>query len=170
MFGIINPPNAWNQPSSAAMMMPELAKGNPSTQAAWSYASNVTANETAAAGWGDSIDLGKMPEWAQSYAAENIAYTKSFLAMNPETISQGTVDLTPLASNPIMIPTDVAAAARLSTDNTTSTPSDGGSSTSSGAPEATNAAAASKSNGAGALSSSRVAVALVAIAAAFFAL
>lgn len=173
MFGVINPPNAWQQPSSAGMMMSSLANQYSSTKAAMSYASNATSSQPYAASWGMGIDMSQMPSWAQSYAAENIAFTQSFLAMNPETMNaQGVVDLSPLANNAIMMPTDVAAAARQNDAQSSSTPS-----SSSAAASSTTAAAAastssgsSSSNGAGALSSPRVAVALVAVAAAFFAL
>jgi len=172
MFGIINPPNAFGQPGSAAMMMPSLASQNPSTQAAMQYASNCTASQPMAAGWGTSMDMSKMPSWAQSYAAENIMYTQSFLAMNPEVMSNNGVDLAPLATNPIMIPTDVASAVRASTGYGSSTDSSSSAAASPSSSSTSSSSAASKggSNGAGALSSPRVAVALVAVAAAFFAL
>ena len=179
MFGIINPPSVYNNANSSSMMMPSLASQYPSTQAAMSYASNVTANQSSAAMWGSNINMGNMPGWAQSYAAENILFTQSFLAMNPETMSSdGTVDLSALGSNAIMLPTDVAAAARANNvDDSTSSSSSGAYPTGSSAatsstPSASAAGDSSKSssNGAGALSSPRVAVALVAVVAAFFAL
>lgn len=175
MFGIINPPSAYNNPGSASMMMPSIASQYPSTQAAMSYASNVTANSTSASMWGMNVDMSGLPSWSQSYAAENILFTQSFLAMNPETLkSDGSVDLSPLGSNAIMLPSDVAAAARSSNDSTPSSAAyPAASSTSSSAsPSSTAAGDSSKNstNGAGALSSSRAAVALVAVAAAFFAL
>ncbi|KAH9066405.1 hypothetical protein EDB87DRAFT_1554455 [Lactarius vividus] len=168
MFGIINPPNAYQQPGSASNMMPSLASQNPSTQAGWSYASNATSNNTAAGNWGMNLDMSKMPDWSMPYMAENILFTRSFLAMNPESMTQdGSVDLSPLANNAVMIPTDVAAAARLNNAES-STPS----STSSGVSSTPSSASSSsgKTNGAGALASPRVAVALVAVVAAFFAL
>jgi plastocyanin len=178
MFGIINPPSVFNNAGSASMMMPSLASQYPSTQAAMSYAANMTANQTSASMWGSNIDLSNVPSWAQSYAAENILYTQSFLAMNPESLAaDGSVDLSPLGSNAIMLPTDVAAAARANNDDATTSSSAAGypaaSSTASGStPSSTAAGDSSKSStsGAGALSSPRVAVALVAVVAAFFAL
>jgi plastocyanin len=169
MFGIINPPNAWGQPSCASSMMPAIASQNPSSQAAVSYMNNATSSSPAAASWGNGIDMKSMPQWAQSYAVENIAYTKSFLAMNPETISQsGAIDFSPLANNAIMMPTDVAAAVRASGSGSNMTSS---ASASSSSASSTSAPAQNGSkNGAGALSSPRVAVALVAVAAACFAL
>lgn len=170
MFGIINPPNAFGQPSSAGMMMPTLAGQNPSTEAAMQYASNCTASQPMAAAWGTSMDMSKMPSWAASYAAENIMYTQSFLAMNPEVMSDKGVDLAPLASNPIMIPTDVASAVRLSNGDGSSSSSSSAAAEPSSSTSSNSAASKGGSNGAGALSSPRVAVALVAVAAAFFAL
>jgi len=175
MFGIINPPNAFGQPGSAAMMMPSLAMQYPSTQAAMTYASNCTASKPMAAAWGTGIDMSGMPSWAQSYAAENIMFTQSFLAMNSEVMSStGAVDLAPLASNPIMMPTDVANQVRLSSSDGYGSPN-ASSSSAAASPSASSASAngaASKGgkNGAAALSSPRVAVALVAVAAVFFAL
>lgn len=144
-----------------------------------SYSTNVTSSQPAAAAWGDNIDLSGVPQWAQSYTAENILFTRAFAGMNPDTItSDGAIDLSSLGSNPVMVPTDVAAAAR-------SNDADSSSSTSSaGYPAATSAASSSpqpstsaigasangSTSGAGALSSPRVAVALVAVVAAFFAL
>ncbi|KAH9001044.1 hypothetical protein EDB92DRAFT_1787954 [Lactarius akahatsu] len=168
MFGIINPPNAYQQPGSASNMMPSIASKNPSTQAGWSYASNATSNNTAAGNWGMNLDMSKMPDWSMPYMAENILFTRSFLAMNPESMTQdGSVDLSPLANNAVMLPTDVAAAARLN-NAASGTPS----STSSGASSTPSSASSSSggSNGAGALASPRVGVALVAVVAAFFAL
>ncbi|KAH8980959.1 hypothetical protein EDB86DRAFT_2978267 [Lactarius hatsudake] len=168
MFGIINPPNAFQQPGSASNMMPSIASQNPSTQAGWSYASNATSNNTAAGNWGMNLDMSKMPDWSMPYMAENILYTRSFLAMNPESMGQdGSVDLSPLANNAVMLPTDVAAAAHLN-----NAASGNSTSTSSGASSTPTSASSSSggSNGAGALASPRVAVALVAVVVAFFAL
>jgi len=177
MFGIINPPSVYNNPSSASMMMPSLAGQYPSTQAGMSYASNITANQSAAATWGGNIDMNGVPSWAQSYMAENILYTQSFLGMNPETLnSDGSVDLGPLGSNAIMLPTDVATAARANNEDDSTSSSaayPAASSTASSAsatPSAAGDTSKSSSNGAGALSSPRAAVALVAVVAAFFAL
>jgi len=173
MFGIINPPNALGQNGSAAMMMPSLASQYPSTEAGMTYAQNMTSGHVAAAAWGSGMDLSTLPPWSQSYAAENILFFRSFLSVNPETISDdGKVDLSSLSTNPVMFPIDVAAAARLSDGSSPSSSSSAAApeSTSSGGSETPDAASSGGSNGAGALSSPRVAVALVAVAAAFFAL
>jgi len=170
MFGIINPPNAYQQPQSASNMMASLASQNPSTQAAWTYASNVTSNNTVASNWGMNIDMSQMPSWSQSYVAENIMYTQAFISMNPETVSQngGNIDLAPLSNSSVMLPTDVAAAARQNNAQSGSPASSAAPSSASATPST--AASGGLKSGAGALASPRVAVALVAVVAAFFAL
>jgi plastocyanin len=173
MFGIINPPNAFQQPSSASNMMSSLASQNPSTQAAWSYTNNVTANNTAASNWGMNIDMSKMPSWSQPYMAENIMYTQAFIAMNPETVSPdgANINFAPLSNNSVMLPTDVAAASRQNNAQagTPSSPATSSSASATPSTAASNASGGLKS-GASALASPRVVVALVAVAAAIFAL
>ena len=172
MFGIINPPNAYMQPGSVSMMMPSIAGKYPSTQAAMSYASNATANQSYAASWGMNMDMSGMPDWSQQYMAENVLYTRAFLGMNSETVgSDGSIDLSALGSNAVMIPTDVAAAMSSNNgDSSYGSPATSSASSAASSPSASPVGASSKSNGAGVLSSPRVAVALVAVAAAFFAL
>jgi hypothetical protein len=178
MFGIINAPNAYMSNTSVGMMMPSLAGQYPSTQAAMSYTSNVTANSSTAASWGMNMDMSGMPSWSQQYAAENVLFTRAVLGMNPETLSaDGSVDFSNIGSTPLMVPTDVAASmSSNNADNSTGSygyGSSGTSSTSSSASPSSSAvggSSKSSSSGAGALSSPRVAVALVAVAAAFFAL
>jgi hypothetical protein len=179
MFGIINPPNAYMGPSSAGMMVSSLAGQNNATQAAMSYTNNVTANQTNASMWGMNIDMSGMANWSQSYTADNVLFTRAFLAMNPETMqSDGSVDLSGLATNPVMVPTDVAAAMYPSNGGDNSTSSSGYGSPASSSPSSAAASASSSavggskasSSGAGALSSPRVAVALVAVLAASLAL
>jgi len=175
MFGIINPPSAYMQSGSASMMLPSLASQYPSTQAAMSYTANLTASQPSAGSWGSNIDMSGMPGWSQQYAADNVLYTQAVMAMNPDMItSGGSIDLSSIGSNPIMLPTDVAAAASNNADNSTSSygspaPATSSSASSASSPSASPVSASSK-NGAGVLSSPRVAVALVAVAAAFFAL
>jgi activator of HSP90 ATPase len=175
MFGIINPPNAYMQSTSVGMMMPSLAGQYPSTQAAMSYTSNVTANQSSAATWGMNIDMSSMPSWSQQYTAENVLFTRAFLGMNPETLSSdGSVDLSTMGSSAVMVPTDVAASmnnAGNSTSSSYGSPSSSSASSSASSAAASAVGGSSKStNGAGVISSPRVAVALVAVVAAFFAL
>jgi hypothetical protein len=169
MFGIINPPNAYQAASS---MMPSLAAQYPSTMAAMSYTANLTMNNTVASTWGMNTNMSGMPDWAMPYMAENIAYSQAFIAMNQDVVtSDGNIDLGKMGSNPMMLPADVAAASRqnnaVSSNSSSSTTSS--SSTASATPSSAAASGGLKS-GASALASPRVAVALVAVAAAFFAL
>lgn len=168
MFGIINPPSAYQQPGSVSNMMPTLASQYPSTNASWSYTSNITANNSAAANWGMNIDMGQMPNWTMQYMAENVLYSRLFLAENPETISpDGTVDLSPLANNAITVPMDIAA----NTQNNAQSGTPSSSPTSSGAtPTPSGGTSGALKSGASALDSPRIVVALVAVAVAIFAL
>ena len=127
------------------------------------YMMNATSNNTGAAMWGSGLDMSSMANWTQSYMAENVAYTRSFLAMNPGSLSaSGSVDMSSYGSGNLQWPNDVAAAVRSGSSSASS---------SSASPSSTSAPSNNGSkNGAGALSSPRVAVALVAIVAAFFAL
>lgn len=151
-------------------MMSPLASQNPSTQAALTYSSNVTMNNTVASNWGSSMDMNAVPGWAQSYMMENIMYTRNMIAMNPEVVSpNGNIDLSLLSNNPMMIPTDVAAAARQNNAES-STPSSSATSSTASPTPSSGAASGGLKSGASALASPRVAVALVAVAAAFFAL
>jgi len=154
------------------MMMPSLAGQYNSTQAAMSYTSNVTANSSSAASWGMNMDMSGMPSGSQQYMAENVLYTRAVLGMNPETLtSDGAVDLSGMSSTPLMIPTDVAASVNNADSGSYGSPASSSTSSAASSPSTSAVGGSSKStNGAGALSSPRVAVALVAVVAAFFAL
>jgi len=168
MFGIINPPNAYQQPGSLSNMMPTLASMYPSTNASWAYSSNFTANNSVAANWGMNIDMSKMPNWTMPYIAENAMYSRVSLASNPSTISEdGTISLSSLSNGTMIVPADFAAAARQNNAGYGSPPS---SSTSSSVAASPTSASGALKNGAGALASPRIVVALVAVAAAAFAL
>jgi len=170
LFGIVNPPSAY---MAASTMMPSLASKYPSVEAGMSYANNATSNQSTAASWGMNIKMDGMPDWAQQYAAENVLYTRAFLGANPNTIKEdGSIDFAALSTTGgAMVPMDVAAA--MSLNNADNSQGSYGSPASSSAPSASATAVGGSSkstNGAGALSSPRVAVAFVALAAAFFAL
>ncbi|KAG6832380.1 hypothetical protein H0H92_002648 [Tricholoma furcatifolium] len=107
MFGIINPPSAFGSATSVAASM----QANPDVAAYSSYTSQQTANNLAASKWGDNIDLSGLPDWAHTAVAENVLYTRNFLAANAEVLqADGTVDLSAAGSTPLMIPQDVGAA------------------------------------------------------------
>jgi plastocyanin len=172
MFGIINPPNANGAPTSAASMMPSMM--NDSTMAAMaSYTNMKTANNSMAAGWGSSMDMSQMPTWAQPYMAQNIMYTRAFLATNPEVMnSDGSVNLGNAGGNPMVIPMDVAHPL----DNAGSSPSPSSSipsatsTAASSTASASAAAAITKANGGQSLGSSSFLVGVVAVLATFLAI
>jgi len=172
MFGVINPSSSFGSPSSFAGMVQNLSATNPDVATYAALTKQGTANNTAAAGWGSNIDLAGLPEWSHSFVAENILFTRNFLASNPETLKDnGVIDLGTSQSTPLMIPQDVAAAL-----NTATPASNAASSPNSAAPAATSATAtstataASQNNGAGSLTSPRALVGLVVVIATFFAL
>ncbi|KAG6911495.1 hypothetical protein DXG01_014569 [Tephrocybe rancida] len=110
MFGIINPPSAFGSVSSVSGSMQSLAASNPDVAAYSSYTSKQTSQSLAASKWGGNIDLAALPDWAHAVAAENVLYTRNFLASNAEVLKDdGTVDLGASAT-PLMIPQDVGAA------------------------------------------------------------
>jgi plastocyanin len=164
MFGIINPPNALGSPMSVSGMMQSIAANNSDVAAYATYTDMQTSSNSGAAKWGGNIDLSTLPEWSHSLVAENVLYTRNFLAANPETLqSDGSVDLSAAGSTPLMIPQDLSAAlaansASTSAASTAATPSASTSSPAvSGAANAENA-----KSGAMSVSSPKVVVGLVA--------
>lgn len=170
MFGIINPPSAFGQPTSFSSMIQPMGAQNPDMAAYTSYTSQQTANNTAASKWGGNINLAALPDWAQSIAAENVLYTRNFLAQNAEVLKDdGSVDLSSATSTPLMIPQDVGAAlSNAAAAPSSPSPAASSAPASSAAPSA--AANAQSSNGAGSLASPKALVAFVAVLATFFAL
>lgn len=166
-----NPPNAFSGPSSVGSMMPLIASNNSATSASLAYTNMVTANNSGAANWGSSMDMSQMPDWSHSLMAENVLYTRAFLASNPEILKDdGTIDMSAVGSNPLMLPKDVAAAS----NNAASSPSAAGSSVAASSASASSAASTSSAtpasnatkSGAGMVTASRVAVALISVFAA----
>jgi len=171
MFGIINPPSAMNAPTSVSGMMSSLTSNNADMSAYAAYTTKMTANAGQAAKWGGNIDMASLPDWSHQYVAENVLYTRNFLASNSEVLkNDGFMDLSTSGSTPLMIPQDIsvalsnAAAPPPPSSSATTAPS----STSSPAPSGVNQNASN--NGAGSLSSSRVLVGLFVAASAFLAL
>src|SRR5882762_4651903 len=79
-----NAPSAPGGMMSAGSMIPQMAANDSNVAAAYNYTQSMTANNTGAANWGSTIDMSVMPAWSHSFVAENIMYTRSFLAANPE--------------------------------------------------------------------------------------
>lgn len=175
MFGIINPPNAIGSPTSVSGMMSSLTSNNSDISAYASVSSKMCAGNSVASKWGGGIDMGKLPDWSHQYVAENVLYTRNFLASNKDvTRDDGSVDLSSAATNPLMFPQDISTAlnnAGSSSAATSASAAASGSSTASASSSAASSSstAASSTNGANSLTSS-TAMGLVAALAVFLAL
>lgn len=117
--------------------------------------------------------MASLPDWSHSLVAENVLFTRNFLAQNEEVIKDdGSIDLSAAGTTPLMIPMDVSAAlnnAGAASAPSSSAPAPTASSTD--APATTGASEnLSNSNGASSLASPRALVALAAVVATFFAL
>jgi hypothetical protein len=123
MFGIINPVALPGAQTSVSNMMSTLISNNSDLAAYATYTSQQTAGNPAAAQWGQNIDMSSIPESAQADLAENIMYTRVFLAANPEVLNEdGRVDLGTAKDIPLSIPQDLAAALSSTSNTTPSTP------------------------------------------------
>jgi len=170
MFGIINPPMATNPGNSVAGMMPAMMQNDSTMAAMASYTNMQTMNNTMAANWGSNMDMSAMPAWAQPYMAQNVMYTRTFMAANSDVVaSDGSVNITAAQGAPLMVPADITQAtnnaASNSSTSSTSTATSSSSPTGSASP-----ATAAKSNGARSLGSSGVLVGVVVVLGAFLAL
>jgi len=111
MFGIINPTTKFASPSSVGPQMQSIAQKSPNVAGYADITTKATINNAAAARWGSNIDMAEIPDWAHEYVAENVLYTRNFLAENPETLKDdGSVDLSTASTVPLAIPQDIAAA------------------------------------------------------------
>ncbi|KIK08669.1 hypothetical protein K443DRAFT_672202 [Laccaria amethystina LaAM-08-1] len=111
MFGIINPPSALGSATSVSGMMQSLSANSTNFAAFAADSSKQTANNIAASKWGGSIDMAALPEWSHQYVAENVLYTRNFLAANAEVLKEdGAVDLSAAGTTPLMVPQDLSAA------------------------------------------------------------
>ncbi|KAF8654108.1 hypothetical protein AX16_003641 [Volvariella volvacea WC 439] len=111
MFGVINPRTSFGSPTSASAMMQPLSESHPDVAAYAAWSRTQTEGNEAASRWGSNIDMADTPEWAQPFVAENIMYTRNFLAANKEVLREdGTIDLSSAESTPLMIPQDIGAA------------------------------------------------------------
>jgi plastocyanin len=175
MFGIINPPNALGSPTSVAGMMTSLSANSSDVSAYASYTTKMTMNNNRAANWGANIDLASLPSWSHQFAAENVLFTRNFLASNSEVLKDnGFIDLSSASTTPLMIPEDVSAAlsnASPSSSATSSTPASTSTPTSTSSPVSSSTGTASGySNGASSLASPNVFVGLFVAVATLFAL
>ncbi|KAJ7470721.1 hypothetical protein FB451DRAFT_1038491 [Mycena latifolia] len=181
MFGVINPAMATpGSPSSLGGMMASMAANDSDLSAYAAYSSNATASNDQAAAWGSNFDMSNLPAWSHSVFAANVLYTRNTLAMNKEVLqSDGSTDLSSVATTPLMLPLDITAALNAASAPAAAAPASGpAASTDSAAPGAAAttpvaAAAASPSastNGAGSIASPRILVGAVVVLATIFAL
>jgi plastocyanin len=172
MFGVINPAMAVpGAPTSLGGMMQTLA-ANDSELAAWAaVSSNATANNEQAGSWGENFDMSSLPPWSQSLFATNVMYTRALIGMNPDVYSTGAVDLSSVASTPLMLPVDLssldastAPAATTADANAAATPA------AAAASDPATSSPAAKTGGASALASPKLLVAGAVVLATVFAL
>jgi len=170
MFGIINPSNAFGSASSVSGMMQSLGASNPDVSAYASYTSKQTSSNLQASKWGGNIDLASLPEWAHADVAQNVLFTRNFLANNAEVLkTDGSIDLSSAGSTPLMIPQDVSAALNNAAPAPASS-SPSSSATTSAASTPTGVSSQVQGNGASSLASPRGFVALFVVVATFIAM
>jgi len=176
MFGIVNPTMASpGSPTSLGGMMSSMAANDSDLSAYSAYTSNATASNNQAATWGTNIDMSGLPTWAHALAATNVMYTRGALAMNPEILkADNSIDLSSVATTPLMLPKDLSAALDAAAAAPAST-SASASTDATPAGDAATAAASSpapstKSNGASSVASPRFLVGAVVVLATIFAL
>jgi plastocyanin len=169
MFGIINPPSALGSPTSVSGMMPGMVQNSSDMAAMQSYTDQKCQGNSMAGSWGGNMDMGSMPGWSNSYMAQNVMYTRTFLAANPDVMdSNGKINLG-ASTGPLMIPQDITQALAV-----TGAAASGASSASAAPSTAATSSSAypstSAKSGAATIASSSLAVAVVAGVAAFLAL
>jgi len=169
MFGVINPAASFGSPTSFGGMLPQLAANNSHVSAFAAESKKACEGNERASRWGSNIDMAALPDWAKPLAAENVLYTRNFLAANGETLKEdGSIDLSAAATTPLMIPQDISASLNNAGAGDAAGSSDA--STSAAAAVPTDVSAAAATNGASSLASPRVLVGVVVALATFFAL
>jgi plastocyanin len=173
MFGIINPPNALAGPSSVGSLMQPMAANNSDLGKMRTYVENATKDSEPASKWGTNFDMASIPEWAHESFMENVLYTRTYLAANPDVFKDGGID-TSLGGNPPVIPQEIT---QVALDNTPgygygSDPAGPSSVSSTVVPSPTSTGANSSANlsdtGAASAAKSGATVVLAALAAGFF--
>lgn len=174
MFGIINPPASFGANTTVGMQMQNMLATYPQLSAMASYTNSKAASNPQANNWATNMDIGKMPNWSYPYIAENVFYTRTFLAANPDVMqTDGSINMNTNA--PLMFPQDISAVS-----NAASAPSSSSAAPAASTPVVNNAAASSSaepsatmapsSNGARSTAVSGGILTIVALAATFLAL
>ncbi|KAL1717503.1 hypothetical protein EV715DRAFT_202979 [Schizophyllum commune] len=177
MFGVINPPSLSGSNTSADSMMADMVASNPDLAAYAKYTDKQTVRSAVATSWGGNMDLAGMPDWSMPLMMENLMYTRNFLAMNKEVLTDdGKVDLSAGGQTPFMWPQNLDAVVSGAASSSAAAPSAtfaaGGSAASSAAPAGASASGASSAesalnNGASSLASPRMLAVVVAAFGAF---
>jgi len=173
MFGIINPPSSFNAPTSVSGMMPSVlandTTGNLTSYA--SYTSNLTAGSPGE-NWGSDIDMSSMPDWSYDLVMANVMFTRNMLALNPSQVNaDGSINLGAGGASSMNVPYDVGTIAAAASSPSAVGAAAAASST--GSASATSSSATTtpaNSNGAMSVTSSKVLVGAMVLAATFFAL
>lgn len=137
------------------------------------YMMNVTSMSSngemmeMAKNWGSAIDMTKMPADAYDVIAENVMYTRTYLAANPDMMNaDGSVNIN--AAAPMMVPQDVSVALSANAPPASAPGANGAASSASAAPTA--AAAAGATNGARGMAASTTLASVAAFAVALLVL
>jgi len=148
--------------------MPNSDLQNSNVMAYASYTEAQTG-KTSAGKWGNNIDMGSLPDWSHEYVAENVMYTRNFLAANAEVLrDDGSVDLSAAGTTPLMIPQDLSVALSNAGSPSPSSPVAAPSAAvTSDPPAAPSSTASSLNSGALSMSSPKVLISLVAALATF---
>jgi hypothetical protein len=144
---------------------------NPDVSAYATYTTAQTTNNAQAAKWGGNINLASIPEWAHPFVAENVLFTRNFLASNAEVMKEdGTIDLSAAGTTPLMIPQDISAALNNAASSPSSASAPAASTPATSETPAPSGESENSSNGASSLASSKVLIAAVVVVSTFFAL
>jgi hypothetical protein len=110
MYGIINPTTQFASTTSIGRQIQTIAQNSSSVAAYAAYAREQTKGNALAANWGSNIDIASVPEWAHESFAENVLFTRVFLAANREVMNEnGDIDLSTMQTTPLVIPQDIAS-------------------------------------------------------------
>lgn len=151
MFGVINPPQLPGGDMSVANMMPILAANNSDLAAQMMYTKNIASKVDGAWEWGQSMSLAGMSPDAQLNFVQNTLQTRLIMGSNPDQVQKNV--LTPTEGQGLSIPMDIAAV-KADASGPAGTPGISGSNPTQPAANAASSPAASNSASNSAVSSS----------------
>jgi hypothetical protein len=171
MFGIINPGASVNPAMNMAGNLKSLTDSSPRVQAMQVVTNMAQSNSTAGKTWGSFMSLEGIKPEDRSYVAENLQYTRAFIASNPDLWKDGKLEMSTAKGEP-KYPVDAAGAITVSNLAAQGGAAAAGSAPASSPSGSSPAAAAtvSQASAARGLGASGALVALVAVAASLLAL